>query len=121
MNDQPEKNKYGTVTVAAGTRDAHDLAVTDHLRATYADHRLISIVGVEGGSVIVSVENPASTGRNTKNQMWLSPESLSGILTTALLYFSAKGVNIMEMATKTAKDDTISYSMTDNLQPPTLK
>lgn len=108
------ENKYGTITVGTAG-DSKELAITDFIRAQYVDHRLISIVGIEDGSTALLVENPESSGRATSQNMRLSKESLIGLLSTIMLYYSLKGINLEAELKAASAKDKIEYSGSDNL------
>jgi len=101
---------FGTLTAGHGTSQQRELAITAVVRADYADHRLITIMGIEDGSIVVTVESPATTGRNPHQQMWLSRESLIGILCTTHMFLSSTGSDLMQLVKDAAGDETIRYS-----------
>lgn len=115
-----DETNYGTVEVREAGQPTKVLRVVDYLQADYADHRLISFVGIEGDAVLVSVENPPSSGRSTQHPMHLSQESLVGLVVTGLMYMSAKGMD-MEAVMKKAAGEEISFRNTPNLKHPILK
>lgn len=108
------ENKYGTITVGTAG-DSKQLAISDYIRAQYADHRLVSVVGIEDGSTVLLVENPESSGRATSQNMRLSKESLIGLLSTIMLYYSLKGINLEAELKAASTKDKIEYSGSDNL------
>lgn len=110
------KSKYGKVIAGYGTTEQKELDITEFVRANYADNRVISICAIEGGSYICSVENPESTGRNPQSKMWLSKESLIGLLSTAALYFTMKGENTESLLKDAVGADHIDYVFSDNLK-----
>lgn len=109
-----EKSKYGTITVGT-PNDSKQLEILDFIRAEYTDHRLISVVGIEDGTTALLIENPESSGRATTNTMRLSRESLIGLLSTIMLYYSLKGIDLEAELKAAAKKDKIEYSGSDNL------
>lgn len=115
-----DETNYGTVEVRGDGQPTKVLRVVDYLQADYADHRLISFAGLEDESVLVSVENPPSSGRSTQPPMCLSQESFVGLVTTGLMYMSAKGMD-MEAVMKKAAGEKISFRNTPNLKHPILK
>lgn len=110
-------NSRGTLTTPKPGGGTQELEIIDFLKARYADDRLISIMGIEDDSVAILIENPPTSGRSNSNQMWLTKESLLGLLTTTLLYFSAKGENLHELVMGAAVEGgQISYTYSDNLK-----
>jgi hypothetical protein len=113
---KPTKGEYGTISSGLG-KDKKEFAIVDYLRSTFADHRLISVYGVEGDSLVLRVENYQSSGRNPDQQLWLSRESVVGLLGTAMLYFSARGDDLGQLLQQSLKHDQIQYERSDNMDP----
>lgn len=109
---------YGKATVGIGTTEMREIDILNYLQAQYKDHRLISIAQVEDDveSFIVTVENPESTGRATKQSIWLSKESLMGFVSAVMLYFTAKKENLDELLKNCVSDKEIGYSVSDNIK-----
>lgn len=114
-----EGNDYGKIITGDGTQ----IAVADYVRANYKDNRLISVSTLEDGSYVLVIENPASSGRATSNQMWLSQESVIGLVGTIMLHMEAKGINMEQLMRAAVNPGTnlIYYSMSDNLEKPFLE
>ncbi len=115
--DSSEKTEdYGKII----TGDGSQLSISDYVQANYKDNRVISVGTLEDGSYVLSVENPESSGRATKNQMWLSKESMIGLVGTIMLHMDAKGINMEELLRDSVNPSskTIQYSMSDNLKRP---
>jgi hypothetical protein len=112
---------YGEITVGYGTPEQRELKIVDFVQAKFKDHRLISISQIEDGSLTTVVENPALSGRNSQASIWLSKESFVGMLSTAFLYFSAKGEDLGELMKQVIEKDDITYSYSDNLRLITMK
>lgn len=111
------KTMYGKITIGCGSKDEKELEIVDFIRANFIDNRLVSICKIEDESFLLSVENPSSTGRATQSTMWLSKESLTGLLTTIMLYFNVKEEDMDEMFEQIAKDKEVNYTCSDNLKP----
>ena len=111
---------YGKITVGYGTPDQKELQIVDFLQAQFKDHRLISISEIEDGSIASAVENPPSTGRHSQASIWLSKESLIGLLSTAILYFNLKGEDLEDLFKQAVAKDEIEYTYSDNLTPKNL-
>lgn len=115
MNEKPTSR--GTITIGAGTDSPQQIEIADFLQAEYLNHRLISVVGLEDDTLLVSVENPASSGRAPATNMRLSQESFLGLLSTMHLYLSAKGFDLEAHLKEAAGKEQIDYSYSDNLSP----
>lgn len=107
---------YGKITVGYGTCEQKELQVTDFVQAQFKDHRLISIAKIEDGSFSCVVENPKSSGRNIQTSIWLSKESLIGLISTAMMYFINSGEDMRTLLEKTTDDNKIRYWFSDNLK-----
>ena len=112
---QEEKVSRGKVTVGFGTAEQREMEIIDFVQAEFKDHRLISISEIEDGSLVTVVENPKSSGRNTQATIWLSKESFVGILSTAFIYFSAKGQDLGKLMQEAVERNKIDYTFSDNL------
>lgn len=96
-----ENPTYGGVVITGENGEKKTLKVVDFLRMEFADHRLISVSRLEDGeSYLLTIENPASTGRATQTNLLLTMESYISLLTTALIFFEATGVNVEELLRK---------------------
>lgn len=112
---QEEKVSRGKVTVGFGTTEQREMEIIDFVQAEFKDHRLISISEIEDGSLVTVVENPKSSGRNTQATIWLSKESFVGMLSTAFIYFSAKGQDLGKLMQEAVERNKIDYTFSDNL------
>lgn len=112
-----ETNGYGTITVGT-PGNTKDLAITDFIRAEYTDYRLISVAGIEDGTTALLIENPESSGRETSQHLRLSKESMIGLISTIMLYYSAKGLDLHAELEAAVALNKIDYSYSDNLSLP---
>lgn len=120
MKEEQSKNTYGVITVGYGTKEQRELKIVDFLQTMMKDNRTISVCKIEDGTYVLAVENPPSTGRASQQKMWLSEESLTGLLSTAFLYFSAKGENLEELLKQSVDKNEIDYRFSDNIRPDDL-
>lgn len=116
-----EKNKYGSATVGFGTSQEREIPIADYVKSLYKDNRLVSVVRLEDGSFIISVENPGSSGRAAQTSMWLSRESFISLISTSFLYFGCAGENFGELLQECVKKDCLDYDFSDNLKPLNLE
>lgn len=105
----------GKITVGFGTTEQKEMEIINFVQAKFKDHRLIGISQIEDDSLVVVVENPMSSGRNTQATIWLSKESFVGVLATAFLYFSAKGEDLGKLIQESVEKNEINYTLSDNL------
>jgi hypothetical protein len=92
------------------------LEIIDFVQAQFKDNRLIAIAGIEDGTLVLSIENPLSTGRSGQTNIWLSKESALGLMSTCFLYFGCKGENIEKLfMDSVANNDLIDFTCSDNL------
>ena len=111
------ESTYGAITVGTGTLNEHKIEIVDFIQAKYKDNRLVSMSQLEDKSFVVAVENPESSGRNTQATIWLSKESVIAMLSTCMMYFTAKEENINELLKESTEGNLINYSFSDNLKP----
>ena len=110
--------KYGKVIQTDDYGKQTPIAVADFVQATYKDSRLISVAGLADNTFIIAVENPESTGRNPKQQMRLTKESLVGLLSTIMLYYDCKQEDLIELTKGSINHGKIDYQCSDNLKQP---
>lgn len=110
-----EEPKYGSITVGVGTSERRVLEITEFIQADFKDHRTISIGKLEDDTYIFGVENPKSTGRADQATIWLSKESAVGMITTAIVYFTAKGIDFKSLLAESLSTDEIQLQWSDNL------
>lgn len=114
---QEEVEKLGSIIVGYGTSQQREVEIANYLQANFKDHRLISVMQLVDNSYVVGVENPESTGRGTKSTIWLSQESLIGVLTTSILYFTKKGVDLEKILKEAVSSkETIDFIHSGNLK-----
>lgn len=86
-----EKEKdNGKVTVGYGTPAQHDLKIKDYINGIFIDDRLVSVLELEDDTIVLSVENKESSGRNPRNHMRLSKESFYALVSNCQAFLEAK-------------------------------
>ena len=106
---------YGKITVGFGTLEQKELEIVDFVKAEFKNNRIVSVSQIEDNSFLLAVENIQSTGRNPQSTMWLSEESLIGLLSTAMLYFEIKGQDLKELLARSVSGNNVNYTISDNL------
>lgn len=106
----------GKITVGLGA-DQREVEITDFVQSTFKNNRIVSVAGLEDGGMVLSVENPPSTGRATQANIWLSEESVLGLISTCFLYFSSKGKNVEDLFLNSVNNsDMVDFVYSDNLK-----
>jgi len=106
----------GKITVGSGS-EQREIEISDFVQSTFKNNRIVSVCGLEDGSMVLGVENPPSSGRATQVAIWLSKESVLGLISTCFIYFSQKGEDVEELFTNSIQnDDLIDFVYSDNLQ-----
>lgn len=95
-----EKKSIGTVTLGCGSSEQREVEIEDLLRCEFKDHRLVSVVKTEEDGFLFCVENPASTGRNTEQKMYLTEGSAVSLFSTYMLYLTHHGVDMQQLFDK---------------------
>ena len=117
-----DKQSFGKATIGYGTSTQREIDVVDFVQAKYKGNRLISISELEDGGYILAVENPNSSGRNPHQNMLLSRESMIGLISTAHLYFQAKGWDVTQEIANSLDDGNgkkeVEFSCSPNLTAP---
>lgn len=111
-----EEEDLGIITIGTGTDTPEELKVIEVVQASYLDNRLITISKAEDDSMVISVENPTSSGRLPQSIMRLSEESFIGLMATMTMYYHLKGADLKELL-KSVSGKTIEYSSSENLKP----
>ena len=106
----------GKITVGTGD-DQREIEISDFVQCAFKNNRIVSVCGLDDGSMVLAVENPPSTGRATQASIWLSEESVLGLISTCFLYFSSKGKNIEELFLSSVNNsDVVDFVYSDNLK-----
>jgi hypothetical protein len=106
----------GKITVGIGSAQ-REIEIIDFVQCKFKDNRLISVAGLEDGSMFLSVENVPSSGRAAQSNIWLSKESFLGVLSTSILYFGCKGEDLEKLLLDSANnEDVIDFVYSDNLK-----
>lgn len=111
-----EEKSYGKATVGYGTGDQREVDIKDFVQATFKNNRVISVMSLEDGTYVISVENTPSSGRICQ-QMRLSRESFIGLIATSLMYLNCKRENTNDVLRESIGKEEIEYSFSDNLKP----
>lgn len=90
----------GTITIGFGSENPRTIQLTDMVRSAFKDNRLITMTKDEEGGFLLSVENPESSGRWPKSQMYLSEGSMIGLFLTMTAFFKECHINIEEAVDK---------------------
>jgi hypothetical protein len=106
----------GKATVGYGTSEQREMEILDFFQSEYKDHRLITFCQLEDGSFVATIENPTSTGRSPQSNIWLSKESMIGLIATGLLYFESRGEKVSELLQQSVEKGMINYTFSDNLK-----
>ncbi len=114
---------YGKVTVGYGSMQQKEIDVIEFLQAEYKDRRLVSISVLNDDlkSIVATVENPLSTGRNPQSSIWLSPESMFALLSTYFLFLTMRGIDVESMVKQSISKDAVDFSYSDGLDIEKLK
>ena len=116
-NTQPEKSPYGqAILVENNPYKQEKRDILNYIRASFKDHRLINIAEIEGGTFILSVENPKSTGRSDGANMHLSQESMIGLMASMAFYWNCKGRDLGLLLKEAVEGHDIRYEFSDNLR-----
>lgn len=112
-----EKKTYGKAVIAAETSERREVDVIDFVQASYTGNRVITVSSLDNDEgYILSVENVASSGRNPNSQMFLSKESFIGLMSTSILYWGCKGIDMADLIKEATQGKSINYNFSDNLK-----
>lgn len=107
----------GKITVGIGS-EKRELEIADFVQSYFQGNRVVSVCTLEDNSILINVENPPSTGRAAQANIWLSKESVMGLMTTLFLYFGCKGEDVEALFRNTVEhNDMLDFTYSDNLTP----
>jgi len=113
-----EEDNCGYATVGYGSGDEREIPMDKLLQTNFKDGRKISIAELKNNEgYIISVENHKSSGRNLQNSVWLSPESLFGMISSIMMFTTMAGINLEEGLKLATEKDEIDYKFGGNLKP----
>lgn len=116
--DEETNKSIGKAKVGAGTQQEKEMEIMDFVQAIFKDDRKVSIAKLEDGSMIISVDNPVSSGRCPSSDICLSEESVMAVMNTVLIYFLSKGRNIKELVRNSLSSGDIEIKYSYNINPP---
>lgn len=111
--EKPKNNtpqEIGTLTLHGqlGTPN-RTLRLTDLVRCADRDDRLCTVARAEDNTFLLAVENPASTNRATRSQMYLSEESMLALASCIVLFYEHNGIDISDKFEEIVKSKHIEY------------
>lgn len=109
-----EQINYGAATVGYGTPEERKIPIIDFLRMEFKDNRFTSISKLDDGNYILGVENLASSGRATHNYLYVSPESMFGLISTVHFFLASSGIDISTNV-ESFVEGMIHYDASENI------
>lgn len=103
-----EKKSIGTIEIHDGMK-SRQVEITDWVRSTFNDHRLCSVIRTEEGSFVLSVENPASSGRATQCNIHLTEDSMLAMMSAIFIYYQHHGIDITKRMEELVNSGSLNY------------
>lgn len=103
------EKKKPKITLGCLSENPRTLEITQFVRRQFSDHRLITVAKDEDGKFLLSVENPGSTGRATKSQMYLTEESLTALFYTYILFTEHFDIDIEALLQRMTSGEYVNY------------
>lgn len=103
-----EKKSIGTIKIHDGMK-SRQMEITDWVRSTFKDHRLCSVIRTEEGSFVLSVENPASSGRATQCNIHLTEDSMLAMMSAIFIYYQHHGIDITKRMEELVNSGCLNY------------
>lgn len=72
-------------------------AFTDIIRATFIDHRLVTVARSTANTFCLVVENPSSSGRGRQAKIHLTEASMLSLMAAIIIYYNHKKIDIEQM------------------------
>ena len=106
-----EKKSIGIVSLAedGGLGTRREIPIVDMVRSVFKDHRMCTVARTEENTFLLSVENPESTGRWPKADMYLSEESMLALFGAVCLFYTHYDIDVNEKVKELVGKDTLSY------------
>ena len=95
-----EDKNLGTVTIGYNSEHERQVKITNMVRCEFSDHRLVTVAKTEEDCYLLSVENPASSGREPITSIYLTEGSAVALLSTYMLYFEHNEIDANELLKK---------------------
>lgn len=95
----------GTLTLGTGTDRERTIQITDMLSCEFQGNRKATVAKDEEGNYLLSINNPASSGRQPETVMYLTEGSFMAILLTSHLFLSKKGIDLNEKMKEYSLDE----------------
>lgn len=106
---------YGTIKVGTATNEPKLLKIVEYVQAQFDGGRIISVNEIEDGSFAISVENPNNSDRSSQS-IWLHRESLVGVISTVMLMFNLKDLDLLALIEEASGGKDIDYNFSKKLQ-----
>jgi len=72
-------------------------AFTDIIRATFIDHRLVTVARTTANTFCLVVENPSSSGRGRQAKIHLTEASMLSLMATIIIYYNHMKIDIEQL------------------------
>jgi len=70
---------------------------TDIIRATFIDHRLVTVARSTKNTFCLVVENPSSSGRGMQAKIHLTEASMLSLMATIIIYYNHKKIDVEQL------------------------
>lgn len=115
QTEQIEPMEVKFIKVGVGTPTERLLEVKDFVCADFVGDRTVEILKLEDSTVTVSIINPIDSGRDKKQVMLLTRESLIGLWLTMSVYLQLTDKPITDLITEVSGGPTLSYTCSPNI------
>lgn len=105
---EQEKKNIGTVKIHDGYA-TREVEITDWVRSTFKDHRLCSVIRTAENDFVLSVENPASSGRATQCNIHLTEDSMLAMMSAIFIYYQHHGIDITKCMEELVNSGSLNY------------
>ena len=102
--------KKDFVTVGVGTAEQREIEIKSYIIASFIGDRKITIMELIDSSILCFVENPPDSGRDTKQEIWLTRESLVAFMGLVITFFGENGENLADLMKAASSDDCVEYT-----------
>lgn len=115
-----DRETYGTVKVIDDItgKPEKEVGIIEYFQMDFIGGRHISVVELEDGNFLLSVENPISSGRNPMQTLVLTRESFIALGTVYNFFFSKRfNGGVEKMLEELKIGEEFHYSCSPNLSP----
>ena len=105
-----------TINVLDAQGNQKEMEILDFIQASFVGDRTVTIGKIEDGNYLLDIVRKPETGEPIQSYMFLTKESMTALLATMSLYFSATGEDVDKLLKSVMIKDPMDYILSPNLE-----